>query len=286
MFNNKQDSNIMTKEAKEEYFCEICSYSTKRKSDYRRHISSSKHVEKAGISQPIKKRLTCECGKIYSHMSGLSRHRSSCLVYNEVSHSHTTDNNNSKSTTTKLLGDILQQMRDLRQMVPTTTTSNVTNTNNNYIVNLNVFLNEKCKDALSLEDFMKQIEFVFDDLSDSKWRSKILLDNLGSLQVEDRPFHCLDPTTCQVVLKNGTQWKQGGKDDIELTLDNCSKQVQQQFGNKWEHSFPGWTSSDTQNKKYMSLWRNITSEPSKQQMAEEIQKISSESIIPSGNLTN
>jgi hypothetical protein len=153
-------------------------------------------------------------------------------------------------------------------------------------VNLNVFLNEQCKDALSLDDFVKQIEFVFDDLHDTTWRSKVLLNNLGSLQIEDRPFHCVDPATCQVVLKNGKQWQQGGKDELAYTLNSCGKQVQMQFGNKWEHTFPGWTTSETQNKKYMSLWRHISTEPTKEQLDEEVRHISHESVIPNGKLQN
>ena len=275
-----------------EWRCDLCDYFTKRKSDYRRHLSSSKHVERIAPAAPRKK-LSCICGKTYSHNSGLSRHKTSCdqykrsIEHNEVTFdvkSHKCENNKTK-VTNKLLGDLLRQMRDLKEIVPTST-HNVTNTNNNYIVNLNVFLNEQCKDALSLDDFVKQIEFVFDDLNDATWRSKVLLNNLGSLQIEDRPFHCVDPTTCQVVLKNGKQWQQGGKDELAYTLDSCGKQVQMQFGNKWEHTFPGWTTSETQNKKYMSLWRHISTEPTKEQLDEEVRHISNESVIPNGKLQN
>ena len=264
-----------------EWICEICEYTTKRKADYRRHLSSSRHLEKTAPAMALKKRLTCVCGRHYVHMSGLSRHRSSCSYVKDSEGSlKGAQDESANAETSKLLGDLIQQVRDLREIVPTTATSNVTNNNNNYIVNLNLFLNEKCKDALSLDEFVRRIEFVFDDLHDTSWRSKVLLSNLGSLQVENRPFHCLDPTTCQLMMKNGSKWEEGGKEHLEYTLDNCGKRVQAQFGSKWERAFPDWTESETQNRKYMSLWKHITSEPTKEQRDEDVKRISTETTIP------
>ena len=94
-----------------------------------------------------------------------------------------------------------------------------------------MFLNENCKNAISLEDFVNQITFVFDDLKDRSWRSKILLNNLDSLQLENRPFHCVDSETKQVVMKMGVRQK-GSTDDIVSTLDSCGKHTSKTIWSK------------------------------------------------------
>jgi hypothetical protein len=82
------------------------------------------------------------------------------------------------------------------------------------------------------------------------------------------------------MMKNGSKWEEGGKEHLEYTLDNCGKRVQAQFGSKWERAFPDWTESETQNRKYMSLWKHITSEPTKEQRDEDVKRISTETTIP------
>src|SRR6056297_2207690 len=103
-----------------EWKCDLCDYTTKRKSDYRRHLGSTRHVERIAPANSRKK-LSCICGKTYSHNSGLSRHKTICESYK-----HSLDDGNlmaqksrgnkietSKTkVTNKLLEDLLKQMRD------------------------------------------------------------------------------------------------------------------------------------------------------------------------------
>jgi hypothetical protein len=217
------------------YFCDACYYKTHRITDYRRHLSSSKHANRNIITSNKKeKQFECDCGKLYSHMSGLSRHRPICSIYlskmfdnenvkkideNEkikLTNGEIEKIENSDGEIKLLLTDIAKHLKELKEIKPITSS---THYNNSYVLNLNMFLNENCKNAISLQDFVKQITFVFDDLKDRKWRSKILLNNLGSLELENRPFHCVDSNTCQVVLKNGSVWQEGSTDDIVSTLD-------------------------------------------------------------------
>lgn len=177
----------------------------------------------------------------------------------------------------ELLTDIASQIKELKELKETLPVT--TNYNNNYVLNLNMFLNENCKNAISLQDFVKQISFVFDDLKDRSWRSKVLLNNLGSMQLENRPFHCVDSTTQQVVLKNGSEWQEGSTDDIVSTLDSCGKHVQKQFGPQWELQHPGWTESDKYSRKYMDLWYHITREPTQSQVDEDVKRISNETSL-------
>ena len=182
----------------------------------------------------------------------------------------------SQSEIKGLLGDIAQQLKELKDFKET---HQQQVTNNNYVLNLNMFLNENCKNAISLEDFVNQITFVFDDLKDSSWRSKVLLNNLDSLQLENRPFHCVDSATHQVVMKNGSKWQEGSTDDIVSTLDSCGKYIQKQFGPKWESQYPEWTNSEKYSRQYMNLWCNISKQPSLSQLQEEVRIVSNETEL-------
>ena len=325
-----------------EYICDSCNFKSNRITDYRRHLTSKKHVN---TLIPKKKRLffRCDCGNKYKYMSGLSRHKLECtayqllkldkkdadadadtdvikntklpskkaLVFDDCLDS-TTENietltntmistiHNSKTNTQSIenvkvntdenelsepglktiLCDIAQQLREIKELKQYENTKPVTNNyNNNYILNLNMFLNENCKDALSLQDFVKQLTFVFDDLKDKSWRSKVLLNNLGSLQLENRPFHCIDTNSCQLVLKNGSEWQEGNKDDIVSTLDNCGKHVQKNFGSQWDTQHPEWINSEKKSKQFMNLWCNITQEPTQSQVDDEVKQISRETKL-------
>lgn len=317
-----------------EFFCKKCLFKSTRITDYRRHLTSKKHVNTI-IPKKKPASYNCECGNKYKYMSGLSRHKLECTAYQllKLDKNYTDENSgnkkalvfddcldsatenietltntmistihNSKTNTqsienvkTKLstdenelsepglktiLCDIAQQLREIKELKQYETTKPVTNNyNNNYILNLNMFLNENCKDALSLQDFVKQLTFVFDDLKDKSWRSKVLLNNLGSLQLENRPFHCIDTNSCQLVLKNGSEWQEGNKDDIVSTLDNCGKHVQKNFGSQWDTQHPEWINSEKKSRQFMNLWCNITQEPTQSQVDDEVKQISRETKL-------
>lgn len=285
------------------FTCRLCMFTTDRKQDYVRHMATLKHRDNCK-TQTEGSYVYCECGKTYRHKSGLSRHKPVCPVHLQLmldtgdddgvkSDDGDTQGNRGQSCSPPqeepivgseikgILTDIAHQLRELKETQSLQQQQITANVNNNYILNLNMFLNENCKDALSVQDFIKQITFVFDDLKDKAWRSRVLLNNLGSLQLENRPFHCLDTTTCQVVLKNGGQWQEGNKDDIVSTLDSCGKQVQTQFGPQWDLQYPGWADSDSHSRKYVDLWRNITKEQSPSQVEEDLKRVSQRTTIPS-----
>ena len=315
--------NSIEDEPERKFKCGLCFFTTNRKCDYIRHMLTQKHKDNCKLTSQKKcSNHYCACGKTYKHRSGLSRHKAICPVNLQLeldildesqdenddgftsigassdvveSVSETIPNTEEPTrrqesqlagdNVTSLLTDIAQQLREMKETQERQQQQITSNVNNNYILNLNMFLNENCKDALSLQDFFKQITFVFDDLKDNAWRSRVLLNNLGSLQLEDRPFHCLDTSTCQVVMKNGSRWQQGSKDDIVSTLDSCGKQVQTQFGPQWDLQYPGWADSDSHSRQYVDLWRNITKEPSQSQVEEDLKRVSHKTTLPTDKQT-
>ena len=233
------------------YICEKCSFSCVRKIDYDRHLVTKKHN-----NDKIKLKYTCDnCSKCYSYREGLYKHKIICGIKTN------NDNNNeqikfSNQIIMKILKDneemkriiieqnqqqtqiILQQQQQQQQqqqlleMLPKMCIGNIitTNTTNNIKqkFNLNFFLNEQCKDAINMCDFVKSLNITFDDLSVT--RDKSLEDSVGSiflrglkeLDVFKRPIHCTDVKRDVMYIKEEDNWK---KDEGNEKLKNSISEV-------------------------------------------------------------
>ena len=179
------------------FICEKCDFKCSRESNFKTHIKTNKHnllistnkkMPKNAIE--IKPQFVCSCGNIYKFASSLCYHKKKCIVYNtqsskldsvsssqEVSSGLTGEN--MKITTEvfmKLVNDnqemikiIKEQQQQLNQIIPKigNITNNTNNTTNNHF-NLNVFLNEKCKDALNISEFIDSLKITLADLVYSK----------------------------------------------------------------------------------------------------------------------
>ena len=219
------------------YICEKCSFSCVRKIDYDRHLVTKKHN-----NDKIKVKYTCDsCSKSYSYREGLYKHKIICGIKTN------NDNNNNEQIkfSNKLIMKILkdneemkkiiieqtQQQQQLLEMLPKMCIGNIiTNTTNNIKqkFNLNFFLNEQCKDAINMCDFVKSLNITFDDLNVT--RDKSLEDSVGSiflrglkeLDVFKRPIHCTDVKRDVMYIKEEDNWK---KDEGNEKLKNSISEV-------------------------------------------------------------
>jgi hypothetical protein len=166
------------------YYCEYCNYSCSRKSDFNKHLLTVKHsISKDGNQMETEetakspKIFGCECGKIYNNRSGLWKHKKKCEPKTEnitisIEEEQPENNNFSGDFIVELLKQN-QEFKELlieqnKQMLELSKDRNITNnitqnnTNNNKF-NLNVFLNETCKDALNLSDFLESLILTLTD---------------------------------------------------------------------------------------------------------------------------
>lgn len=218
------------------YICEICHFICSKKSNYLAHIATQKHKN---LMNPNKKNAEvieyiCDCGKKYKHQSSLSKHKKSCQsnqdnlenVKSIFMQAVTKISDaikiqlDSSCNDTELMQQMLKQMQDqqsdlrkrdelLEQMIQkmgNTTTINANNSNNSF--NVNVFLNEQCKDAINFSDFIDNISVSHEDLQNNAQLgfvggiSKIFIDNLSQLTVYERPIHCTDVKRDTVYIKD------------------------------------------------------------------------------------
>jgi hypothetical protein len=211
-----------------DFHCETCDFKCFKKSDLIRHFGTRKHKilinPNADEQKSAEKIYVCECGKKYKHMSSLCGHKKKC---NQIICIENMDS--------QLILKILQQNDDFKQLLvdqnkmlfeqqnkileisktnQINTINNNTNNNNshNKTFNLQVFLNETCKDAMNIMDFVDSLQIQLSDLENVGRNgfvagiSDIILKNLRALDITQRPIHCSDQKREIVYIKDDNQW--------------------------------------------------------------------------------
>ena len=268
---------VNEKVATKKYHCNDCNYTTCKKSDYDKHITTAKHKR---VIMNIKKSpktlltiLTCECGKQYKHLSGLSRHKKQCTIINikevnneekkeEVTRITTEDSNEYKELFMDAMKTMKDQQDQINKMIPLIgNNNNNTMTTNNF--NLNFFLNETCKDALNLTDFINSLQVQLNDLEYTtdyghvKGITNIFQNALSNMEVSKRPLHCTDLKREVLYIKDNDEWQvDDEKDKIREAVD---KVTNKNISNttKWLEKYPEHENAGSKDfEKYMKMSNN------------------------------
>ena len=217
--------------------CSNCQYFTCKKSDYDKHLSTRKHnVSHVGNDLAIKKSpkvatsYMCCCGKKYETYSGLWRHHKICET--QITQITETIQQNSSlassnEITPELILCVLQQNKELQSLVieqnktiqelaKTNQTNNINYNNinsNNKSFNLNFFLNETCKNAMNISDFVNSLKIELDDLVNVgevgfvNGITNIIVKNLKEMDITQRPVHCTDSKREVLYVKDENKWE-------------------------------------------------------------------------------
>jgi hypothetical protein len=221
------------KNEEELYYCGACDYTCYKKSEWTRHLSTSKHLKKDTDG----KEYICQCGRSYKFKSGLSRHKKAVNCFNELV---TQDNpSNYQHMLTNLVLEVVKQNKELitqnnevqrhnqhltnKLVEISKTTNNISiNNSNNKTFNLNLFLNEQCKDAMNLMDFVDSLELQLSDLESIgklgfvEGISNIIVKNLKALDIYRRPVHCSDTKREIIYVKDDNKWERENEDKMRL----------------------------------------------------------------------
>jgi hypothetical protein len=239
-------TTILVPESPKKFGCECCYYTTSRFSQYKRHIETEKHKRLQNTTNTTKKFqkvpdlenesntkiYQCEnCNKKYLHHSSLWKHKQNCNEYilETEKKEPTMDVSLLKlvlDNTTENIKNIMMEV--CKQMQPTMNNSNIisnmhsNNNNNNKTFNLQIFLNETCKDAMNLTDFINSIDLQLSDLESVgklgfvNGISNILIKNLNAMDVTKRPVHCSDTKREVMYVKEDGKWEKDEENNAKL----------------------------------------------------------------------
>lgn len=229
--NDKNDKKIQQKVATE-FFCEFCDYSTSRKYNWDKHIESKRHNDNKMVKKVAKSSNTfiCSCGKSYKHQSGLSRHKQNCKNKNEDLNINSHDIENLKN----IIAEKDKMIKSVLEKNFVGTQNNCYGTQNNNF-NINLYLNEKCADALCIQDLIYKLKISMKDcLCDTKTSiPNILINTVRPMAVTERPFHCTDLEKQEFYIKDKTNgWlSDSGEKVIKETQVGMINKVQENFIN-------------------------------------------------------
>jgi ribosomal protein L37AE/L43A len=235
-------SNKIADKSTKQFFCNICDYYTSHKGHFDEHLISLKHVSRNKIATisntkiDVFKNYCCEnCGKEYTDRTGLWRHKKKCKIsdsYSNFSEEDKTNNNMITGLTEQLVIELVKQNKELLEIVKNGTTKhshNTTHTNShNKAFNLQFFLNETCKEAMNIGEFVDSLKIQLSDLEHIgeagyiEGISNIIVKNLKDLDVTKRPVHCTDKKRETVYIKDNNIWE---KDDNKSHMHKLIKKV-------------------------------------------------------------
>ena len=272
------------------YNCELCHFVCSKKSNYDTHILTRKHKKRENGNQmetletqndlnkmpkmpKMPEVFSCEfCSREYKNKSGLWKHNKKCVKIQES----TIEESNKDNDIVLLLlkenqefkqliieqnkqnSEMQKQMLELAQK-PTTTINGNNNCNNRF--NLNVFLNEKCKDAMNIMDFVDSLKLTLQDLEKTaelgyvKGITNIIMNGLNQLDVCKRPIHCSDLKRETLYIKDNNAWEKENDEKKKITraIRHISIKNAKQVG-EWTKENKGYNdSSSKKNDKYLKI---------------------------------
>jgi hypothetical protein len=272
------------KKSQYKYYCDLCDYGCTQKNDFNKHINTKKH------NAPKSKKMlqenhifTCHCGKEYKHRQSFNRHKRTC---NYEKNNEIKIDKKEEENYKELLHSVIKQNTELQKTITDLIPKigNTTNSNNNINqkFNINVFLNEECKDALTMEQFIDKIEVTMGNLLLTKNKgidegiSNIFIENMSKLSLYERPMHCTDTKRDTIYIKseveNGDegQWtKDTDKDKIKRAIKRIESKQHKNLG-IWMEEHPGWEEDASLQEEYLDLMRSCTKDVKDQKIIKNV----------------
>ena len=255
------------------FYCEKCDYSTSRKSQYERHLSTQKHKclhmltdlvpESSKPKIVTDNAFVCSCGKEYKHRQSLYIHKKKCKIEKNGETINIVENDKYKNMFLDLINEnkemrniLIKQQEQISELIPKVGHYNTINNKNNF--NINVFLNEKCKDAISIDEFIEKIEISIKNLLITREKGQIegitdiIMENMKKLSLYERPLHCTDKKREILYIKNN-EWQ---KDEDNKQISEAIKQIEKkQLKNKekWLDANPDYNKDSIKQQEFTEL---------------------------------
>ena len=282
--------------------CETCDFNCSKKGDWNRHIMTCKHKNNSlttNNTSTLTKKYECDkCNKNFNDRAGLWRHKKKCcLIQDSVTPQNIilniSDLQNDQTKQQQLVDYLMKENSEFKQLMidqnkqmlelakNAGNNNNSHNTTNNNNFNLQFFLNETCKDAMNIMEFVDQLQVSVKDLEEtgrlgySEGISKIFINGLKQINISDRPIHCSDSKREIVYIKDKNQWTK--EDDNKSLLTNAIKHVAHKNMKQireWTKVNPEYNdSSSKQNDRYLKIVSNSMNGSTEEEASKNYNKI-------------
>lgn len=229
------------------FACEGCKFACAKRGDWSRHILTKKH---------LKPTMRCVCGQLFQQRSAFVAHQEKCGYDKNALILQMLDEN--KELRALLLDQqeqLKMQQQHMSEIIPKISVTNK--------FNLNVFLNEKCKDAINWDEFMSSLSVQLQgENSLTTGIAKIICDGIQDLGIHKRPIHCLDNKRKKLCIKNEDAWEHD-TDKIQTTLHQSAITLQSKYIKElreWELLHPNWLDSESETDAFTKLAQRVTDE--------------------------
>ncbi len=242
------------------FICNLCKYNCNSSYDMERHKQSNKHKNKENEPERIKDGSDSELMVIIKQLLAHNNDLKNFII--EQAQEHKKEAQEHKKETTDILNRVIEQANEnkkdtvdiINKVIENTKSTNITNTtnNNNKAFNINLFLNETCKDAINFSDFIKQLEVSREDLENNAQLgfvdgvSKILIESLKQLDKTERPIHCTDVKRETMYIKDEDKWN---KEEDSTKLNQAIQEVTRKSMRTlldWKEENPDYKDNDSE----------------------------------------
>ena len=284
-------ANNIKKYEKGDYFlCTTCNYICYTKFLIKQHLSTKKHKMQINGLQPTKykknhkvdriRKYTClQCNKSYNDRSGLWKHKKTCMNLDKQSKSSYIEQTNTgdlalmvkammepiiqniqedKNVTLGLVEQMQTQNKIITDIIP-----KIGNNNNNRF-NINVFLNDQCRDAINMTDFLNSLQIKLADLMYTKNNgliegiSSVFVTALNKLETCQRPIHCTDVKRETLYIKDNNAWeRENSKEKLHSAISKVAHR-QRKTITEWEKANKNWQETESGSQEYINLVREVT----------------------------
>jgi len=282
----------MSQKCSDKFYCELCDYKCSKQSVFNKHLTTRKHINNndnnAKMFQKCPTIYECEfCPKVFKDRAGLWRHNKKC---NEDTQKPLEPPE--RNTDSEMILELLKQNQEFKQLmidqskqiqeqqqkneelqkqlIETVKVSgshieNQTINNNNQKFNLNFFLNEQCKDAINMSDFIENMELDIEDLTETGRLgyvggiSRILVNKLQEMDIYKRPLHCTDMKRETLYIKDNDEWEKqaNSKDKMGSIINKVANKNCQNLP-EWTKDHPEYQIFDSpENMEYMNMTQAV-----------------------------
>jgi len=271
-------TDILVKKNAKKFQCENCDFVCYKKSNYDKHLMTPKHKNTDKIltntdaenaeNAVVTNEFNCECGNTYKHRQSLFNHKKKCHIINisnDLNNIDITDSNilvqlikqndEFKNLLIEQSKAMIEQGKTIIELSKNSSNTNISNNNinsNNKTFNLQFFLNETCKDAMNIMDFVDSIKIQLSDLENVgklgfiEGISKIIVSNLNSLDETKRPVHCTDSKREIMYVKDEDKWEKENetKQKMRKVIKHVTHKNSKLFKD-FKTKYPGCEKSDS-----------------------------------------